>query len=47
VNNTGTKRQHYEINGILMRKKGECATCLKIQYVYLFKKYIKNVVFGG
>jgi hypothetical protein len=30
VNNTGTKkRQHYEINGILKRKNGECAACLK------------------
>jgi hypothetical protein len=23
------KKEHYEINGILKRKKGECAACLK------------------
>jgi len=30
VNNTGTKkRHHYEINGILKRKDGDYAACLK------------------
>jgi len=40
VNNTGTKkRKHYEINGILKRKNGECAACLKYSVLIIDEKY--------
>jgi hypothetical protein len=38
------KRKHYEINGILKEKNGECAECLKYSvlivveiYIYIYK----------
>jgi hypothetical protein len=37
-----------KLNGILKREKNRvCVVCLKIQYVYLLKKYIKWGVLGG
>jgi hypothetical protein len=35
------KRQHYEINGILKRKIGECAACLKYSIVIFVEKIYK------
>jgi hypothetical protein len=47
MNNTGTKkRQHYEINGILKRKT-ECAACLKYSVLIFVEKNIKNATSGG
>jgi hypothetical protein len=42
------KRQHYEINGILKRKKnGECAACLKYSVLIVVEINISNVTSGG
>jgi hypothetical protein len=41
VHITGTKKmQHYEINGILKRKDGECAACLKYSVLIVVEKNI-------
>jgi hypothetical protein len=38
---------HYEINGILKRKNGEFAACLKYSVLILGEKTILNSTFGG
>jgi len=38
VNNTKTKKEHYEINGTLKRKNGECAACLKYSVLIFVEK---------
>jgi hypothetical protein len=35
------KRYHYEINGILKRKNGECAACLKYSVLVFVEKIYK------
>ena len=44
MNITGTKkRQHYEINGVLKRKKnGECAACLKYSVSIFVEQIFKT-----
>jgi hypothetical protein len=34
------KRKHYEINGILKEKNGECAVCLKYSVLIVVEKKI-------
>ena len=42
MNNTWTtKRSIMKLTALWREKRGECAACLKIQYVYLLNKYIK------
>jgi len=44
VNDTGTKkRYHYEINGILKGKNGECAACLKYSVLTFVEKIYKYI----
>jgi hypothetical protein len=49
VNNTLTKnkRQRYEINGILEKKNGVCASYLKNSVHIFVEKIHKMEVFGG
>jgi hypothetical protein len=35
------KRWHYEINGILKRKNGDCAACLKYSVLIFVEKIYK------
>jgi hypothetical protein len=48
VNNTGTKKGSIiEINGVLKRKNGECAACLKYSVLIVVDKNIRNATSGG
>jgi hypothetical protein len=48
VNNTETKKkEHYEINGILKKKNGECAACLKYSVLIFVEKIYKMQYLEG